>query len=77
MSNMSDTKLNVPTWKKQSFERGENIHKFTSDFLARNLSKQPAPTRQEVDLHWTWQVMKAYPASDDPKRIYLLDQVCY
>lgn len=40
----------------------------TCNFLARNSSRQPVPTRQEVGLHWTWQVMKAYPGSDDPKR---------
>lgn len=72
---MSDPTMSNLVWKKGRFELGHNIYKFTNEFLAYNHSRHPAPNRQEVDLHWTWQVMKAYPSSNDPKRILLLDQV--
>lgn len=73
---MSDPKMNVVKWGKKHFELGSTIYKFTSDFLNRNQGRRLPPTRQEVNLHWTWQVMNAYPNSDDPMRIFLLEQVC-
>lgn len=72
---MSDPKMKIVKCSKEQFEHGVNIHRFTSDFLNRNPGRRLPPTRQEVNLHWEWQVMNAYPNSDDPKRIFLLDQV--
>ncbi|KAF6221868.1 hypothetical protein HO133_001836 [Letharia lupina] len=70
---MSDLKIVIPKCGK--LEPGFNIYRFTSDLLNANSSRRLPPTRQEVNFHWAGRVMQAYPSSDDPMRIFLLEQM--
>ncbi|CAD6574775.1 MAG: hypothetical protein ASARMPRED_006903 [Alectoria sarmentosa] len=61
--------------KKQFEKFGCTIYKFSKDFLHRNGARRLPVTRQEVNWHWEQQIMKTYSKSDDPMRVFLLEQV--
>lgn len=75
---MPEHKFVIVAYGRTHFEKyGNTIYKFTIDFLAQNKERPLPVTRQEVNWHWEQQIMRVYPRSDDPMRVFLLEQVCH
>lgn len=74
---MSDPKLVTVKYGKKQFELGLTLYNFTFQILGRNEHRRLPLIRPEIELHWSWQIMSTYPNSDDPMRIFLLEQVCF